>query len=108
MDIINMEVNISAPFNDKPEYWGLRGDPYLWEEMCLDSRDVKLLENEIQMEEYFYRLFYKLIGYEITMDKNIYVKRYSHGGMSSGYISPNWWTKIGIPLLLDRYKKDLD
>jgi len=31
------------------------------------------------------------------------VKRYDAGGMSSGYVSPEWWRKEGIPLLKERF-----
>jgi len=102
-----MERNISALFNDEPKPWGLRGDPHLWDEMRLESKNVELPNNELLMKEYLYKLFYRLTGYEITSKDDIFIERYDHYGMSGGYVSVEWWEKKGIPFILERYKKIL-
>jgi hypothetical protein len=95
--------NISSLFHNEPKQWGLRGDPYLWDEMRLESTNVKLLENEILMKEYFYELFYKLTGYEITKNREIFIERYPY--FIAGGISCGWWIVNGIPFIMERYKK---
>lgn len=94
---------MSRIFEEKPNRWGLRGDPYLWDELSasLGNRDMpgtpeelrELLENEYK----------SLTGRSICYKKNFLVERYMHGGMSSGYISPGFWSSIAIPLLVSRH-----
>jgi hypothetical protein len=106
MENENMDINISTLFNYEPKQWGLRGDQHLWDEMRIESRQRKLLENEELMEKYFYDLFYELTGYEITTKKQkVLIKHYPRYGMSGGYISTEWWIKNGIPFIMERYKK---
>jgi hypothetical protein len=46
----------------------------------------------------------QLTGTPISRRTSIFVERYSHGGMSSGLVSPEFWRETAIPLLLDRYR----
>jgi hypothetical protein len=107
-DRYNMRENVSSLFFPEPEQYGLRGDFDLWDEMCLESGNVKFPKNENVLKDYFYKLFRKLTGFEITTDNDIYIKRFSHGsGMSDGQVAQNWWLEKGIPLLIERYKNGI-
>lgn len=92
-------------FINKPPQWGLRGDPYLWEEMNI------VLENHMfpDTEEEFILIIeeaYKQLTNKSTKETDsIFVERYSHGGMSTGIVSPRFWREIGIPLLLSGYRE---
>jgi len=98
---------ISSLFIEEPYQWGLRGDPYLWDEMRLNSKNKKILDNENLMKDYLYELFKNLTDFEITINKNIHIKRYFYGsGMSGGCVCSNWWIEYGIPFILERYKKN--
>ena len=50
-----------------------------------------------------YRLFQRKTGESIKSTTDaLYVREYSHGGMSSGGISPKFWLNEAIPLLIGR------
>lgn len=66
-----MLKTVSVIFNERPKSWGLRGDPYLWDDL----------------------------------DKQIYCEKYSHGGMSSGYVSLEFWVEVAIPMLIERLEE---
>jgi hypothetical protein len=43
-----------------------------------------------------------LTGQSIDSGDRFSVERYAHGGISSGYVSPNFWKHRAIPLLIAR------
>lgn len=47
--------------------------------------------------------FEQLTGHSISHRDYIYLEKYSHGGMSSGMVSPGFWRDTAIPLLKQRY-----
>jgi hypothetical protein len=100
------EISISSLLDEEPRQWGLRGDPFLWDEMRIKSKDKILLETEEMMQDYFYKLFYEITGIEITLNRNISLEKYYVGfGMSGGVVCSKFWIKNGIPFILERYKK---
>ncbi len=36
---------------------------------------------------------------------SVLVERYSHGGMSSGRVAPQFWTEVGFPMLQERFRQ---
>jgi hypothetical protein len=60
-----------------------------------------------QTEEEFIALlektFEELTGSRLSSADDIYVEKYAHGGMSSGYVSPAFWRETALPLLRTRY-----
>jgi molybdenum cofactor cytidylyltransferase len=46
--------------------------------------------------------FEELTGFPISHADYIYVEKYSHGGMSSGYVDPKFWRETAVPLLQSR------
>ncbi|HYP02566.1 MAG TPA: hypothetical protein VER76_20410 [Pyrinomonadaceae bacterium] len=46
--------------------------------------------------------FEKLTGFPLSHADPIYIEKYSHGGMSSGYVQPKFWRETALPLLQGR------
>jgi hypothetical protein len=99
------EINISMLFDMEPKIgWASRGNPYLWDEMRLKSKNIKLLENEDEMKNYFYELFKQITGISIFDKEYIKINKYLLDyGMSNGIVNCLWWFETGIPILLERY-----
>ena len=93
-------------FNNKPQQWGLRGDPEMWNEL---SKRLEKLVNPENVEEFNKILdseFSKLInkGKKISNDV-FWFEEFSQLGMSGGSVSIEWWINTGIPLLKKRYSE---
>jgi hypothetical protein len=95
---------IAKIFQDEPTRWGLRGDPYLWREMKATLGDYTYPGTEEQLTVLLEQTYQQLTGAALTNQDPIFVERYSHGGMSSGYVSPQFWAEKAIPLLRARYR----
>ena len=103
------EQELSALFRSEPLQWGLRGDPFLWRDMGRSLGKKPLPDTEAQLVGLLENTFERLTGRALpTQDAtnelvSIFVKKYTHGGMSSGQVSPHFWRNVAIPLLLSRY-----
>lgn len=95
---------LSQLFQDKPTQWSLRGDPYLWDEMAATLKERAYPETEQELAALLEQTYAQLTGAPISNPKPVYVERLSHGGMSSGYVSPEFWIDTGVPLLQARYR----
>ena len=51
------------------------------------------------------QIYQQLTDASLTDQEPIFIERYSHGGMSSGYVSPKFWAEQVIPLLLTPYRE---
>jgi hypothetical protein len=91
-------------FRDEPSHWGLRGDPYLWQEMKAALGNHIYPSTEEQLTALLEQTYQQLTGTPLNSPDPIFVERYSHGGMSSGYVSPQFWAEKAIPLLRARYR----
>ena len=100
-----MKKDLSVIFERKPRQWGLRGDPYLWDEMkelCVgDSLDI----DDYGIADFVSKYFEKTTGQPLTFDAQAYVERLAHGGMSSGSVSGSFWITRGIPLLIENLRR---
>ena len=47
--------------------------------------------------------FEELTAHPVSHPGSIHLEKYSHGGMSSGMVMPEWWRTTAIPLLRERY-----
>ena len=89
--------------------WGLRGDPFLWEELRKALVDAPLPQSEGALIDTIEATFQTLTKHQlpheaaVTDDDSIYVERYLRGGMSSGHVSLSFWRKTALPELLSRY-----
>ncbi len=89
---------------EKPNGWGLRGDPYLWGELKLELDSEITPSSADAFQKMIFDRFNKLTGNPISINKDIYVERYAHGGMSSGMVCIEKWREYLIPLLVTRFK----
>jgi hypothetical protein len=101
------EKTIASLFQDEPTRWGLRGDPHLWRDMKATLGDTTYPDTEEQLTALIEQTYQQLTGVPLTNPDPMFVERYSHGGMSSGYVSPQFWAEHAIPLLRARYRKAL-
>ncbi len=95
-------MEISIIFEKEPSEWGLRGNPYFWH----------VLKNRFSMEEFpmdveefkhiIYDEYIKVTKEEIH--KDVFVSDFSYGGLSSGFLSRQFWHEKAIPLLVSRLK----
>ena len=83
-------------------YGGLRGDPYLWREMRQHFEGVGCPTTSEGLTSVIEEAFKELTGFPLSHADPIYVEKYSHGGMSSGYVDPKFWRETAVPLLQSR------
>ncbi len=91
-------------FQEEPRRWGLRGDPYLWREMQATLGSDAYPSTEEQLTVLLEQTYQQLTGILLSNHDSVFVERYSHGGMSSGAVSPPFWIETAIPLLRARYR----
>lgn len=94
---------IADLFDPAPSTWGLRGDPFLWEEVRSDCVGVPLPSSRMELRAELVLRIEALIGASLGTDAAVFVARHAHGGMSSGKVSTSFWIDTAIPLLLARY-----
>ena len=95
---------IASLFDPTPIRWGLRGDPYLWDELRANFSAIPLPASAKALQDLLETAFEALTDTPITTDKEILViERLAHGGMSSGGVSLRFWRDTAIPLLINRY-----
>ncbi|MCF8465257.1 MAG: hypothetical protein K9G41_10470 [Flavobacteriales bacterium] len=89
-------------FEPKPETWGLRGDPYLWQEMQRSMQSGTAPQTVEELEQLLHQRFFELTGSRAEGEGSIHVEKFEHGGMSSGHVSIEFWLQTAFPLLLQR------
>jgi hypothetical protein len=94
---------IGQLFKEEPLQWGLRGDPYLWREMCAQFSTTPLPHLGSDFDEQIEQAFQRLAGHPLSTPRNFHVREFAHGGLSSGGISPEFWREKAFPLLRARY-----
>ena len=98
-------MKVSEIFNKKPSQWGLRGDPYLWEEMKTLLANTEMPPTPEELKKLIEQTYEAITSQSINCEKNLYIEKFAHGGMSNGSISPNFWKNNGIPILVARHVK---
>ena len=83
--------------------WGLRGDPYLWQDLVERLRTKSAPENINLFNEIITSEITELLGEPLEKGKDIHVRRYESHGTSSGYISSDFWIDKAIPRLLQLF-----
>lgn len=53
---------LSELFSERPPHWGLRGDPYLWEDMKKTFADVEMPADKEEITQLISNTFKKLTG----------------------------------------------
>ncbi len=100
---------IDLLFETGMSQWGLRGDPYLWEEMRVYFRGTPMPKTAVSLQSLIEETFVSLSGHPFPTKANlapIPIKRFDHGGMSSGLISPDFWRDEALPHLIEQFNKN--
>jgi hypothetical protein len=84
---------------EKPSSFGLRGDPYLWEELKAGFSGVEIAGRK-DFEAKLHGIFFNCTEWNPQRGSFYFVERYANGGMSSGRISGDFWLEKGFPMLL--------
>ena len=101
-----MVKKLSAIFEERPERWGFRGDPYFWDYLKERAESMEMVSPD-ELENWIKEEYFSLSGKALTdeyMDFAV-IEQFAHGGMSSGGVSNEWWMEEGIPLLKSRLTK---
>lgn len=99
---------VSEIFKDGPvDRFGLRGDPVFWNYLEKHFQKVAMPYSERKLEEDIRTIYQDLTGKEFRMGEMTLVKDFisKSGGMSSGWLSDDFWLKSAIPLLKKRLAK---
>ena len=97
----------SALFEEKPVFWGLRGDLFFWDYLKIVFNDYLLPMNEDTLEQIITSKFEQVSGCKLTKEAKPFVERFAHGGMSSGQLCGEYWIRNAIPLLKKRCREIL-
>ena len=98
-------MKLAVIFEEKPERWGLRGDPHFWNYLKDLAANMEMMSPD-ELETWIKEEYLALSGKPLTdqyMDFAV-IKQFAHGGMSSGGVDNCWWTEEGIPLLKSRLR----
>jgi molybdenum cofactor cytidylyltransferase len=96
-------MKLSVIFEEKPERWGFRGDPYFWDYLKNLAENMDMISAD-ELEKWIKEEYLSLSGKPLTdkyMDFAV-IEQFAHGGMSSGGVDNEWWVNEGIPLLKSR------
>ncbi len=97
---------VSEIFLEKPQKWGLRGDPHFWDYLQKYYSDKRLPYSTNELESDICRLFQELTDKPLEkIENNIgyRVEMFAYtGGMSAGAICIEFWLDKGIPMLKNR------
>jgi hypothetical protein len=67
--------------------------------------ELPLPETEDQLISLIKIVFEQLTGAPLSSCDDIFIERYSDGGMSSGYVCSKFWREKAVPLFRARYSK---
>lgn len=95
----------SPIFSDRPEKWGLRGDPFLWDELHKAFAVETLPAQLTAFKQRIYASFEEMTGASLKDDGDLFVERFAHGGMSSGGIHRQTWREQLVPALLRGFRR---
>ncbi|HHH9821188.1 TPA: ankyrin repeat domain-containing protein [Enterobacter asburiae] len=96
---------VSDLFEPAPTQWGLRGSLFLWLEMKQALCQVSLPNDKDALADIISAAFQALTGRSLIHrvgEDEFFVKRFSRGGGSSGYVSSLYWLNNVIPQLQKR------
>lgn len=94
-------------FGERPHQWGLRGDPYLWEELEKTLMNLAPANSSDELILLLESEFLRMVGVPISHNEDVFVEKFAHGGMSSGYVSLSFWREKGIPNLIENFENNV-
>ena len=96
---------VSSLFCETPESWGLRGDPYFWEELKQRLAGIPLPYEPESLAQDITRIFKEVTGEQLSSKAQPWVEKFAHGGMSSGMVCGSFWLEQAMPLLRGRLEQ---
>ncbi len=96
---------LAALFEPEPEGWGLRGDPYVWQEMRSRLADLDPPSTATELIALLHDSFEQVVGLGLgakNAPASVHRPEFAHGGMSSGMVSLDAWRQALMPLLEGR------
>jgi hypothetical protein len=91
---------LSELFDIQPPNWGLRGDPWFWQELKQSFAKIPFPYSSPELVADVHRIFREKTGEERTVGARPYVAEYDHGGASAGKLSGKWWLTTAMPILI--------
>jgi hypothetical protein len=91
-------------FDPRPEGWGLRGDPFLWDALRKEMRGV-IAATPDEIVAALRHAFRRRVGVDPNARNTpaaVYCEQFAHGGMSSGHVDIPTWRDRLLPLLEER------
>jgi hypothetical protein len=92
-------------FSYEPSHWGLRGNPFLWKELKDHLKGINVPNRDSEIYEILSYTFKNLTGHSIESRDDLFIQRFSHGGMSSGHIAPEFWRTTAFQFLCESRQK---
>jgi hypothetical protein len=101
---VNMDFTAEL-FFDWTNNWGLRGDPYLWEDLKVLIGKEPLPASVTQLNALLERAFEQIVGTSISSPiESVYIQRYDRGeGRSCGHVCIQFWRERVFPELQKNY-----
>lgn len=100
-----MNLSTNDLFTDTARlWWGLRGDPVLWDALRDWFATKPWPTNSVEFEQQLKAAFAELTTESLDEGEKVYVEQLNQGGMSGGWVSKVWWRERGFPILLKRYR----
>jgi hypothetical protein len=96
-------MKLDVIFDEAPSMWGLRGDPYLWNELKEDVRQRPVFKTADEFLLYLKATIEDIIGEPLLKGRYPYVERFNSGGMYGGRIDSDFWLNTIMPLLEHRF-----
>lgn len=98
-------TTIGKLMKEDPLHWGLRGDPYLWQQLKTELKIYKLPRTRSELALTLEQIFGKVTERSLALESEFVMPEHAHGGMSSGMISCRFWRETAFPLILNRFDK---
>ena len=98
---------ISDIFSKRPNSWGLRGDPFFWEDLKDEFAFFDISMTEQELSDKVYEIFKQKTQVDLTEAAIGYAEEYYKlgYGMSNGCLSGDWIINECIPMLQERLRK---
>lgn len=104
IQLLHQYKSVGSLFQPWSKPWGLRGDPFLWEELSQVLAKEPLPASLTQLVALIEKSFEQLVGCSLSTHHNsVYVERYDRGGISGGHICFAFWKGEAIPEIQRNY-----
>lgn len=96
-----MKRFLSSIFEEEPERWGLRGDPFLWRHLKARYSETPVPFSEEELRRDIFEEFKRFCGEYPAVGRIHYAPEFAkvHVGMSTGKLDGDFWINFAIPLL---------